>query len=317
VCFEWLLLYLGAALALLLLSSFLGLRRYLRQRSLQMPASMAASWIGRGVALLIGILLLAVLLPRPSTPYSLAEWIPKIGSPRSTSQSKRQSNERNDQSSPEARAKTGGSADQQQGENQAPESGKSGRGAGANNGLGGQAGGAYSARSPTLGTAASGRWFSYAIAIVVAAVLLIGFRRQISAGFRGMLESWTALWRHWFSRKQSQSRPFRRQAPPQKRSASPLLSNPFPSGKAEHMPIAELIRYSFDGMRLWAAARGFTWNDSLTPIESTEMLAQHEPAVRREVLLLGSYYSQIAYSDQPPPEDCRIVLKTLWVVIGS
>jgi hypothetical protein len=68
----WLLLvYLASAAALLLLTSFLGLRRYLRQRWLQMPAAIAVSWVNSGVWLIAALLLAAVLLPRPVTPYSL------------------------------------------------------------------------------------------------------------------------------------------------------------------------------------------------------------------------------------------------------
>jgi len=42
--FRCLLAYVGAGLGLLMLTSFLGLRRYLRQRNLEMPPTMAATW---------------------------------------------------------------------------------------------------------------------------------------------------------------------------------------------------------------------------------------------------------------------------------
>jgi hypothetical protein len=73
--FQCLLVYVGAALGLLLMTSFLGLRRYLRQRNLEMPGAMAATWIGMGSAISIGILVVAMLLPRPQGDYSISEAI--------------------------------------------------------------------------------------------------------------------------------------------------------------------------------------------------------------------------------------------------
>lgn len=73
--FQCLLVYVGAALGLLLMTSFLGLRRYLRQRNLEMPGAMAATWIGMGSAISIGILVVAMLLPRPEGDYSISEAI--------------------------------------------------------------------------------------------------------------------------------------------------------------------------------------------------------------------------------------------------
>lgn len=57
--------YVGSALGLLLTTSFLGLRRYLRQRKLQMPKAMTGAWLGMGAALVLAFILVAALLPRP------------------------------------------------------------------------------------------------------------------------------------------------------------------------------------------------------------------------------------------------------------
>lgn len=63
--FQLLWLYVAAGLGLLLTTSFLGIRRYLRQRRLQMPAAMTGSWIGMGTGLIVVILLICLVLPRP------------------------------------------------------------------------------------------------------------------------------------------------------------------------------------------------------------------------------------------------------------
>jgi len=63
--FICLFVYLSAALGLLLTTSFLGLRRYLRQRYLTMPGLMAFGWIRFGGGLAALVLVGALLLPRP------------------------------------------------------------------------------------------------------------------------------------------------------------------------------------------------------------------------------------------------------------
>lgn len=58
--------YLGCAFLLLLTSCFLGFRRYLARRGLSMPAGMAAVWILGGMLLVGCVLLVALIIPRPS-----------------------------------------------------------------------------------------------------------------------------------------------------------------------------------------------------------------------------------------------------------
>ncbi|TWT71929.1 DUF4129 domain-containing protein [Crateriforma conspicua] len=72
--------YLFAALALLMTTSFLGLRRYLRQRGVDMPVDVTVGWLGGGALLVAAIVATAFLLPTPGRiitggdpPISLAE----------------------------------------------------------------------------------------------------------------------------------------------------------------------------------------------------------------------------------------------------
>lgn len=78
----WLLsVYVASGMGLLLTTSFLGLRRYLRQRRIEMPTLMANLWLGTG-ATVIGILLVvAALLPRPSAEYAISQLPFTVGSP--------------------------------------------------------------------------------------------------------------------------------------------------------------------------------------------------------------------------------------------
>ena len=65
--FIYLFCYLAAALGLLVTTSFLGLRRYLRQRRLVMPSNIALGWVQFGAVGAVVVLCLCLLLPRPGT----------------------------------------------------------------------------------------------------------------------------------------------------------------------------------------------------------------------------------------------------------
>ncbi|WP_425614897.1 DUF4129 domain-containing protein [Anatilimnocola sp. NA78] len=82
----WLLVvYVAAGLALLLSTSFLSLRRYLRSRNLEMPNEMAAVWLSTGGVMVVALLIIASLLPRPIPEYSITHLAPEIKSPDLTS----------------------------------------------------------------------------------------------------------------------------------------------------------------------------------------------------------------------------------------
>ncbi len=73
IAFFMICTYAGSALGLLLTTSFLGLRRYLRQRRLPMPIDMAATWLAIGALLIALVLVGAVLLPRPGAAIAVSQ----------------------------------------------------------------------------------------------------------------------------------------------------------------------------------------------------------------------------------------------------
>jgi hypothetical protein len=79
--FNLLCIYTGSGLGLLLATSFLGLRRYLRQRRQEMPLSIVNLWLTIGGLMIAGVMLLAMLLPRPNAEYAISEPLFRIGSP--------------------------------------------------------------------------------------------------------------------------------------------------------------------------------------------------------------------------------------------
>jgi hypothetical protein len=57
------------------------LRRYLRQRRIEMPTLMANLWLGIGATVIAMLLALAALLPRPSAEYAISQLPFTVGSP--------------------------------------------------------------------------------------------------------------------------------------------------------------------------------------------------------------------------------------------
>jgi len=57
--------YVGSALALLVTTSLLGLRRYLRQRKAKIPMTLAGGWLGLGAVFIVVFLVVGAFLPRP------------------------------------------------------------------------------------------------------------------------------------------------------------------------------------------------------------------------------------------------------------
>ena len=79
--FKLLFVYVAAALGLLLTTSFLGLRRYLRQRRIEMPSQMAGTWLGTGAIMIVGLLLFCMILPRRNAEYSITDLPAFAGAP--------------------------------------------------------------------------------------------------------------------------------------------------------------------------------------------------------------------------------------------
>ena len=76
--FQLLCVYVVAALCLLMTTSFLGLRRYLRQRFLRMPVTVTGLWLITGSIVALLILGVALLLPRPNASYDMTALIDQV-----------------------------------------------------------------------------------------------------------------------------------------------------------------------------------------------------------------------------------------------
>ena len=68
--FLYFLAYIASGMGLLLATSFLNLRRYLRRRKLKMPAAMTATWLTTGAVMIVGLTLAAAVLPVPLSTHA-------------------------------------------------------------------------------------------------------------------------------------------------------------------------------------------------------------------------------------------------------
>ena len=70
--FRLLVVYVISGLGLLLTTSLLGLRRYLRQRQVQMSTDMAGAWLITGGVMIAVLVVACALLPRPAAEYAVS-----------------------------------------------------------------------------------------------------------------------------------------------------------------------------------------------------------------------------------------------------
>jgi hypothetical protein len=130
--FFLLLVYVAAALSLLVSTSFLNLRRYLRQRRVEMPLMMVGTWVGVGAVLIALVMLLAALIPRPNAEVALSRVPWQAGSPGGLSASRtsvlrdggEQTGEQQDSQAGSATGEDGKASNQQQGGQRQPSGGE-------------------------------------------------------------------------------------------------------------------------------------------------------------------------------------------------
>ncbi|HYE31282.1 MAG TPA: DUF4129 domain-containing protein [Methylomirabilota bacterium] len=295
--FTYLAIYLACALAVLLLTSFLGVRRYLRNRNLQMPTRMAFAWVSRGLLIIAVIFLVSFLLPRPRAPYSFANVITKITSPEQESSELAQDIAEG-VASEEPNASQGASpsttdALQQQGP---PTSAPGDR--------------ARQGQAPSALGAMVERIGSWLVALLILAWLLWRFRNDFVALLHDLLAWWKNLFKAKVApvqlvRKQRKAEEIQRQR----------LRNPFREPQGEDL--AGLVRHTFHSLQLWAEQHGAGAPESETPLEFSDRLTQSYPSMRRDALLVAKYYSHLAYANEPPPAEALDTLRSLWLTLDQ
>jgi hypothetical protein len=310
---AFLFLYMAAALGLLITTSFLGLRRYLRQRYLRMPPSIAFAWLkfGGGIALLI--LLGALFLPRPganvfwsavrqqadyrlrqASQYAARSNPPGEGEGRA-------GNEPGDEKSPKQADSNDGNREKSPSGTPEPASGPS------------------IPKPATIPTPAGQFYALFRIAFVFSILALalwwlVRCRFLLWAIFQSILVAVRDFFRRLLdlipSRKPS------RPAPPDapQRPQRPLseFKNPFLTDKAHSRPPAEIILYTYDALQAWTREQGMEPRPEQTAREFCQRATETLPELSAQLRSLSFLYAHAAYGERLPANFSMEPLAEIW-----
>lgn len=341
--------YVACGLGLLLTTSFLGLRRYLRKRGAKMPASMTASWLTAGVVLILLVLGAAVVVPRPVAENSLMSFMKARSQEREASdRAKGDQSPGKDKGKPkiDPADKSGDDKAEKGKDSEKDKSGKGDKGSGTGSksnekGAGGKeknsragdgkskgeqksSGQSAAENSPpqssqalrTLGTIL--KWVVFALLALVVLFLLCRAGLRFLANFTDWARRWLNAWSTWWNRlfareaKKEDEEPAETFAPP----PFAIFDDPFLSGRADRLTLVELVNYSFQALEAWSAERHLARAVGETPLEFTRRVGEEVPAAEDAILALGKLYLRAAYAPGPLPVAGREDLRGFWMVLG-
>ena len=260
VGFNYLFVYLLAVMGLLLTTSFLGLRRYLRQRYLPMPPMIALSWIRFGTGLAAFVLIGALLLPRPGANEAWQTMRHEVDheirqasdyalrfSPHGSGQGRAGNETRPNATSSKP---TANSPQPQPGQGQAPSPGQ--------NGTVQNQGAPSESSAPSGGAIYNLFKILFLLAVIVVAGWWLFSRRElILQAFKSIVAAVSQFFRDLsglssFLRKSTA--PVEKTARPRQPFAT--FHDPFLTGNEGTWTHARLILYSYEALRAWAEAKG-------------------------------------------------------------
>jgi hypothetical protein len=316
--------YLAAAVGLLLTTSFLGLRRYLRQRYLPMPGIIAFGWLKFGAGIAGVVLFAALLLPRPGVndawatlhyqiDYRLREaskYAMRIG-PHGRGQGRAGSephepNGSTPASTPQDKNPTAGGRSQSQahpGESQPEQDHTSPQG--------------HSGPSP-VANAANNIYVWFQNLLILAGAILAGwwlFRRRhlLLEMARSVIAAIVQFFRElfqfdWLPKKTAPK------AEERKARLRPFAAyrSPFLTGKDKLWSAEQLILYSYEAVQAWAIERGIQAHPEQTAREFCLQVGQTFPDAGPELNRLAFLYGHAAYGSTELA-DCDLEpVKKLW-----
>jgi Domain of unknown function (DUF4129) len=310
-------LYMSAALGLLVTTSFLGLRRYLRQRYLRMPAVVAMAWLKLGGGVALVILAAALLLPRPGANqvwmtlrYQIDYQLRQASryAAKSNPPGKGEGRAGNDSGGKQGESKTPSQQEQQQSSQPAP----------------GQTGTAStpSPQAPpaAIPTGQAGSIYQFLrVALMVIAALVAGWwlfrcRHLLLEIARSLVMAITDFFRKLLDLMPAKgpaksSLPGLSRPPPR-----PLAEykNPFYAGQEHIRAPAEIILYTYDAVQAWAREQGMELHPEQTAREFCQEMATRSPEMAAQYRQLSFLYAHAAYGLHLP-EPCDLEpLKELW-----
>jgi hypothetical protein len=330
--FAFLFVYMAATVGLLLTTSFLGLRRYLRQRHLKMPGIIAFGWLkfGAGVACLV--LATALLLPRPGVnntwqtlryqvDYQLhraSEYAARInphgaGRGRPDGETQKSNDSKDHTSAPQSQAgKTQTASDRQP--SQTP--------AGRNERTPDQTSPQQPA-SPIFTERAGGfyRWFK--ILFILAGAILTGWwlirrRDLIFQMARSFIAALAQFFRDLFQlgSRVKKARAEREERTPRQHPFASYRS-PFLTGKDKSWTAEQLILYSYEALQAWAVEQGIQSQPQQTAREFCLLLGETFPDAAAELNRLSFLYGHAAYGNAVPAGCDLEPVRKLWRYLSA
>jgi len=320
--FVLLFIYMAATLGLLLTTSFLGLRRYLRQRHLQMPTFLALGWLRFGVGLAAMVLTVALLLPRPGAnqawhalryhlDYQLrraSEYAMRFnphgsGAGRAGNDAKTPGDQadRRPTKSPE------GDKDPRTYDRDASKEGPP------------QAGSQLASSSAAPASALYALFKILLLMLVAAGALwwLIRRRALLAQMFQALIAAVMRFLRTLFSfhltlgRKKADAAAEPRQHP------FAAYRNPFATGEFSSWPPEQLILYSFEALRAWAREQEIEVQPQQTARELCRELGERFPVAGSELNSLAFLYGHAAYATRLPQNYELDSIRRLWNYLSS
>jgi hypothetical protein len=311
---EFLVLYMAAALGLLITTSFLGLRRYLRQRYVRMPPSIAFAWLkfGGGIALLI--VLGALFLPRPSANVF---W----GAVRSHADYRlRQASQYAARSNPHG--KGDGRAGNEPGDDKNPRQATSSSGPREESPSGApQPGPGPSVPAPTtMPTAVAGQAYAlFRIAFIISVIALalwwlVRCRFLLWAILQSILVAVGDFFRRLLDLipARKPSRPTLPEAPQRKQRPLSEFKNPFLADKAHSRPPLEIILYTYDALQAWTREQGMEVRPEQTAREFCQRASETLPDLSAQLRHLSFLYAHAAYGERLPANFTLEPLAEIW-----
>ena len=307
--FLLIVVYLTAALGLLLITSFLGLRRYLRQRHLVMPPAISATWVSMGSTLGLAILVGCLLLPRPNANWTLTAMVDRLGDPRSNAAQKTGTSPETGERSP--------SQESRQGQQMSGGENNDGVQQDMNRKEGPSGSGPTGKPRPNLAPShrAPTNWLkvtAYAVLFSLVFIVILKNKQYLLLALRKCWRAFLEFWSNLFASRE-------REGPAHNATGSQVpirpfaaFSNPFTSGEALQMSVRDLIVYSFNALEAWAAGYQFGRHPDQTPFEFSDRLGDLVPDLAAEIQHVTRLYVQVAYADASSLPPCHTVLEILW-----
>jgi hypothetical protein len=328
--FAYLLVYMAAGVGLLLTTSFLGLRRYLRQRYLKMPGIIAFGWLKFGAGAAGLVLAVAMLLPRPGVndtwqalryrvDYQLhraSEYAARInphgdgrGRPGDETQKSGEPKDNNSASQSQAgKPQPANSGQQNQTPDRQHEAARTAPPPPAN---------------PILPESAAGfyRWFR--ILFILAGTVLIGWWviRRLDLIFqmaRSFLAAVAQFFRDLFqlgSRMKRASAKREERTP--RRHPFAAYRSPFLTGEDKSWTAEELILYSYEALQAWAMEQGIQSQPQQTAREFCVRLGETFPDAAAELNRLSFLYGHAAYGNAVPAGCDLEPVRKLWHYLSA